>query len=146
MRFVAIVVFFATLWLILWRQLSGEWSVNDQYSYGWFVPFFAVVLFWLRWEDAPKAREIRGQKSEDTGQRTNNGEPIANNSKARAIAIGIAIVALLVLFPVRLFEIGNPDWRPLSWLHAICVVTITLIFLWSVGGKPWLRHFAFPVL
>src|SRR5437879_6680512 len=99
MRFVAIVVFFATLWLILWRQLSGEWSVNDQYSYGWFVPFFAVVLFWLRWEDAPKAREIRGQKSEDTGQRTNNGEPIANNSKARAIAIGIAIVALLVLFP-----------------------------------------------
>src|SRR5438876_5712336 len=146
MRFVAIVVFFATLWLILWRQLSGEWSVNDQYSYGWFVPFFAVVLFWLRWEDAPKAREIRGQKSEDTGQRTNNGEPIANNSKARAIAIGIAIVALLVLFPVRLFEIGNPDWRPLSWLHAICVVTITLAFLWSLGGKSWLRHFAFPVL
>src|SRR5207253_355257 len=47
MRFVAIVVFFATLWLILWRQLSGEWSVNDQYSYGWFVPFFAVVLFTL---------------------------------------------------------------------------------------------------
>src|SRR2546428_7544230 len=146
MRFVAIVVFFAALWFILWRQLSGEWSVNDQYSYGWFVPFFAVVRFWLRWEDAPKAREIRGQKSEDTGQRTNNGEPIANNSKARAIAIGIAIVALLVLFPVRLFEIENPDWRPLSWLHAICVVTITLIFLWSVGGKPWLRHFAFPVL
>ena len=51
-----------------------------------------------------------------------------------------------MLFPVRLFEIGNPDWRPLSWLHAICVVTITLIFLWSVGGVPWLRHFAFPVL
>ena len=145
-RSALVVIFFATLWLELWRQLSGEWSVNDQYSYGWFVPFFAVVLFWLRWEDAPKAREIRGQKSEDTGQRTNNGEPIANNSKARAIAIGIAIVALLVLFPVRLFEIGNPDWRPLSWLHAICVVTITLIFLWSVGGKPWLRHFAFPVL
>jgi len=57
-----VVIFFATLWLELWRQLSGEWSVNDQYSYGWFVPFFAVVLFWLRWEDAPKAREIRGQK------------------------------------------------------------------------------------
>src|SRR5258708_38622368 len=50
------------------------------------------------------------------------------------------------LFPIRLFEIGNPDWRPLSWLHAICVVTITLVFLWSIGGVPWLRHFGFPVL
>jgi len=146
LRSTLVVIFFAALWFILWRQLSGEWSVNDQYSYGWFVPFFAVVLFWLRWEDAPKAREASGQRSAVSDQGTNNKRPITNNSKARAIAIGIAIVALLVLFPVRLFEIGNPDWRPLSWLHAICVVTITLIFLWSVGGVPWLRHFAFPVL
>src|SRR5437879_7656979 len=146
MRFVAIVVFLAALWLILWRQLSGEWSVNDQYSYGWFVPFFAIVLFWLRWEDRPKTREDRGQNSEVSDQGTNNQEPRTNNSKARAIAIGITIVALLLLFPVRLFEIGNPDWRPLSWLHAIAVATITLALLWSIGGKPWLRHFAFPVL
>ena len=66
-------------------------------------------------------------------------------AKACAIAIGIAVAALLLLFPIRLFEIGNPDWRPLSWLHALCVVAITLVFLWSVGGTPWLRHFAFPV-
>src|SRR5207249_10539539 len=29
-RSALVVVFFAALWLILWRQLSGEWSVNDQ--------------------------------------------------------------------------------------------------------------------
>src|SRR5207244_93255 len=144
LRLLVIVIFLGALWLILWRQLSGEWSVNDQYSYGWFVPFFAIVLFWLRWEDRPKAGN-RGQRSEDSRQRTNNRELITNNSKARVIAIGIAIIALLLLLPIRLFEIGNPDWRPLSWLHAICVVTITLIFLWSIGGRPWLRHFAFPV-
>src|SRR5206468_3172939 len=131
-RSALVVVFFAALWLILWRQLSGEWSVNDQYSYGWFVPFFAIVLFWLRWEDRPKTQEVRGQRTEDR--------------KKSALAIGITIVALLLLFPVRLFEIGNPDWRPLSWLHAIAVATITLALLWSIGGKPWLRHFAFPVL
>src|SRR5438552_5638509 len=106
MRFVAIVVFFATLWLILWRQLSGEWSVNDQYSYGWFVPFFAIALFWLRWEDRPQA-DHNGHRSEISGQATNNQEPITNNPKARAIAIGIAVAALLLLFPLRLFEIGN---------------------------------------
>src|SRR5436305_9227764 len=102
-RAFAAALFFAALWLGLWWQLSGEWSVNDQYSYGWFVPFFAIVLFWLRWEDRPKTQEVRGQRTEDR--------------KKNALAIALAIVALLLLFPVQLFEIGNPDWRPLSWLH-----------------------------
>src|SRR5204863_5836081 len=57
----------------------------------------------------------------------------------------IAIVALLLLFPLRLFEIANPEWRLLAWTHALAVVTLTLFFLWSAGGKAWLRHFAFPV-
>ena len=126
----AIVFFFAALWLILWRELSSEWSVNDQYSYGWFVPFFALVLFWLRWEDRPQTAQSTNSKGE---------------SRKPIVAIVIAIVALVLLFPIRLFEIGNPDWRPLSWLHAISVVAITLVVLWSIGGAPWLKHFAFPV-
>src|SRR5207244_5541159 len=110
-RSALVVIFFATLWLELWRQLSGEWSVNDQYSYGWFVPFFAIVLFWLRFEDAPEAPKLGAWSSELGEQRTNNKEQITNNSKARPVAIGIAVAALLLLFPIRLFEIGNPDWR-----------------------------------
>src|SRR3954468_16400540 len=109
-QFVSIVVFFGALWGILWWQLSGEWSVNDQYSYGWFVPLFAIVLFWLRFEDAPKARELGAgslelgeRKTDVSGQRTNNKERITNNAKARAIAIGIAVASLLLLFPIRLF-------------------------------------------
>src|SRR5437763_6756175 len=88
-------LFLAALWFVLCRQLSGEWSVNEQYSYGWFVPFFALFLFWLRWEGRP---EGGGQKSEDGGQ--------------RAFAIAIGLAALWLLLPVRLFEIANPDWRP----------------------------------
>src|SRR5438270_7882663 len=91
MRFVAIVVFFAALWFGLFRQLSGEWSVNDQYSYGWFVPFFAAFLFWLRWEDRPKAREIRGQRSEVSGQRSE----VSSQWSVVALAGAIAICALL---------------------------------------------------
>src|SRR5436853_4950005 len=151
MRFAAIVVFSATLWFILWRQLSGEWSVNDQYSYGWFVPLFALVLFWLRWEDAPKAREIGAgswelgeQKTEVSGSQDanftaggrellanrpreagdsvlvkterseDNGQRSAVSRQWSVVAIAIALFALALLFPIRLFEIGNPDWRPLS--------------------------------
>jgi exosortase len=115
-----------TLWFLLCRQLSGEWSANDQYSYGWFVPFFAAFLFWLRWEDRPKVR-------------------IKKEEGRNAIAVGIAILALLVLFPVRLFEVANPDWRPLDWVHATAVVTLTLLVIWAAGGWAWVRHFAFPV-
>jgi exosortase len=116
------------LWFLLCRQLSGEWSVNDQYSYGWFVPFFAAFLFWLRWEDRP---EVEGRKAEAEGR--------------RGLVIGLAIIALLVLLPVRLFEVANPDWRPLDWLHAAVVVMLTLLSIWAAGGWPWVRHFAFPV-
>jgi exosortase len=118
------------LWFVLCRQLSGEWSVNEQYSYGWFVPFFALFLFWLRWDDRPEV-DHRGQRSEIRGR--------------KRIAIGIGIGALLLLLPIRLFEIANPDWRPLGWVHTAVVVTITGLVLWSAGGKAWVRHFAFPV-
>ena len=56
-----------------------------------------------------------------------------------------ALAALLLLLPVRLFEIASPEWRPLGWIHAASVATLTLLYLWCVGGKPWVRHFAFPV-
>jgi len=119
-----------TLWFILLRHLSNEWSVNEQYSYGWFVPFFAAYLFWLRWQDRP-AIEIRNSKFEIR--------------RRQAIAALVSISALLLLFPLRLFEIGNPDWRPLEWLHAAIAVFVTLALIWKIGGKPWLTHFAFPV-
>ena len=41
------------LWLVCCRYLSAEWSFNEQYNYGWFVPFFAAYLFWERWRDRP---------------------------------------------------------------------------------------------
>ena len=122
-------LFFAALWFVLCRQLSGEWLVNEQYNYGWFVPFFALYLFWFRWQDRPTP-EVRSQKLE---------------VRSCLIAAFIGIPALFLLLPVRLFEIATPEWRPLSWIHAVSVATLTLLCLWCVGGKPWLRHFAFPV-
>src|SRR5207302_11519046 len=122
-RAVSSVFFFAFLWFVVCRQLSGEWSVNEQYSYGWFVPFFAVFLFWLRWEDRP-----------------------GRESRRKGIALALGVAALLLLLPVRLFEIANPDWRPLDWLHAFAVIAITFVALYLAGGWAWVKHFSFPVL
>jgi hypothetical protein len=44
---------FSVLWLDLIRQLSYQWSNNEQYAYGWFVPFLALGLFWRRWLTRP---------------------------------------------------------------------------------------------
>jgi exosortase len=137
----ATLVFFAALWFVLCRHLSGEWSVNEQYNYGWFVPFFALFLFWLRREDRPEP-EIRAQRTE---ARTQSEESRISNFQCRMSAVAVAICCLLLLLPLRLFEIGNPDWRPLGWVHAAVVATLTLLYIWYRGGATWLRHFAFPI-
>src|SRR5437879_4190400 len=114
----------AALWFNLCKQLSGEWLVNEQYNYGWFVPFISLYLFWLRWQDQPAP---------------------SPPSKTSCPWIFICVPALFLLLPIRLFEIGTPEWRPLGWIHTASVAGLTLLCIWSVGGKPWLRHFAFPV-
>jgi exosortase len=120
----AALIVFGALWFVLCRQLSGEWTVNEQYKYGWFVAFFALYLFWLRWQDRPEQRSPR---------------------KPLLAWIFIGVPALLLLLPIRLFEIGTPEWRPLGWIHAASVAALTLLYVWSAGGQPWLRHFAFPI-
>jgi exosortase len=90
---------------------------------------FAVYLFWLRWQDRPE-QEVGSEKSE---------------VRSRLIAAFIGIPALFLLLPIRLFEIANPEWRLLAWIHATSVVTLTLLLIWCAGGRAWFRHFVFPV-
>src|SRR6266480_768987 len=65
--------------------------------------------------------------------------------RSRLVAAIIGLAALLLLLPIRLFEIGTPEWRPLGWIHTASVATLTLLYIWSAGGKPWLRHFVVPI-
>jgi len=141
-RAAATLVFFAVLWFVLCWYLSGEWSVNAQYNYGWFVPFFALLLFWLRWEDRPAVAALYERRNNDA---KSNATVTDRRYRRISVYATIAVFALLLLFPVRLFEIGNPDWRPLSWAHAAVAATLTLLYIWYRGGATWLRHFAFPI-
>ena len=88
------------LWFVCCRHLSEEWRFNEQYSYGWFVPFFVAYLFWLRWEDRPSP-EVRGQKSEIR----------------KWVALLLMVGAAIILLPLRVFEVASSDYRPLGWLH-----------------------------
>ncbi len=115
------------LWGVLCWRLADEWSISEQYAYGWLVPFLALALFGLRWESRPT---------------------VATSSVAPPVRLALLLgggALLFFLLPVRLFENANPDWRLLGWLHAGTVAGLTLLWLTARGGTAWLRHFAFPI-
>src|ERR1700704_2885128 len=80
------------LWFVCCRHLSEEWRFNEQYSYGWFVPFFVAYLFWLRWEDRPQP-EVRSSKLE----------------VGSWIAFLLIIASAIILLPLRVFEVASSD-------------------------------------
>ena len=112
-------------WIALWDRLRIDWSVNDQYAYGWFVPPLALGLLALRWRDQPEPRP-----------------PAGASRWALAVAAGVGLALLL---PVRLIEEPNGDWRLIEWAHALILTGVTLAVLAWCGGRRWAWHFAFPV-
>jgi exosortase len=115
---------FGLLWFELINQLKGEWWLNPQYNYGLIVPCLVIYLLWKRWP-------IR---------------PAPSRPTARALSILLIIVAGGLFLPIRFLADANPDWRLLSWLLALIVVTISFGFVYLNSGVAWLRHFAFPFL
>ena len=120
---IAIIVF-ALLWFELINQIRAEWWLNPQYNYGLIVPLLALCLFWRRWRNRPTPA------------------PPA----AIVFASAVIFFSAALFLPVRFIAEANPDWRLLSWVLALAVVTLSLSFLYLIGGRAWLRHFSFPVL
>ena len=122
--FVITIVGFGLLWLETINHLKGEWSFNPQYAYGWSVPFLTLYLFWKRWTTRP-APAPPGQ---------------------RKFAIALLFFCALILLPARFLSEANPDWRLLSWAFSLTAVIISATSIFLAGGRPWLSHFAFPIV
>jgi exosortase len=115
-------VLFGALWYLLIKHLSVHWAVNPQYSFGWFVPVISGYLFLIRWRTRPPVE-------------------FADSAVAR----WVFWTAGFALLPTWLVEQPNPDWRLISWLLAFEIVALSLCAIYFVGGKSWLRHFAFSI-
>ena len=112
----------------LFNQLRVEWSANDQYAYGWFVPILAAVLFWRRWLDRPS-----GAHREKTGC-------------SKGLWASVFLVLLLAILPLRWVEEANFRWRGAWWAHALVLVALSFLVIRQIGGASRVRHFAFPIL
>jgi exosortase len=110
------------LWYILIAHLSVHWATNAEYSFGWFGPVVCTYLFFVRWISRPAVES-------------------AHSARVKALFC----LAGFALLPTWLFEQPNPDWRLVSWLLALEVVTLTICTMYFLGGKPWARHFAFSI-
>ena len=106
-------------WLALIYQLGAQWSIYDQYSYGWAVPFLCVYLAWQRSQTPESGRE-----------------------KPSSIFYLLVAFCALLYAPTRFFHEANPIWRLTSLLWAVEVVVITLVLL-RVAFQT--SHFVFPV-
>ncbi len=111
----------SALWLLLCWTLSAHWLTNQQYSFGLLVPGLALFLLWKRWDTRPR--------------------PTLAPAWARPMVVGMA----LLFTPLWLVAQPNPEWRLLGWALSLVVCTLVLGVFLLGGGKPWARHFAFPV-
>ena len=109
-------------WLLACLPLSGFWNTNPQYSYGWLVLPLALVLAWRRWPARPAP-----------------GDP-------SPWALPLIYAAAAVLLPAWLIVQANPGWRLVPSILALSAVTGTIALAGQLGGRPWMRHFAFPIL
>jgi exosortase len=117
------VIVFGALWYLLIRHVSGYWATNPQYSFGWFGPLICAYLFVVRWIERPGAE----------------------TASSRVGAERCFWIAAFALLPTWLIVQPNPDWRLMSWLLVLEIVILSLSTVYFLGGKSWLRHFAFAV-
>ncbi len=115
-------VVFGGLWYLLITHLSLHWATNSEYSFGWFGPVLCAYLFLIRWCTRP---------------------PTGSASSPRAK--WVFWTAGFSVLPIWLVEQANPEWRLISWLLTFEVVILSLCAIYFLGGKSWLRHFAFSI-
>lgn len=112
------------LWGVVCWELSVEWDINPQYTHGWLVPLLVGYLIYLRVHELP---------------------PTGKGSFSTNVVLIVLGVLLLILFPLRVIQIANPDWRLMSWAVSLIAYGVSLLTLVHLGGVSWVRHFALPL-
>ncbi len=123
----------AALWLPIIYLLGAQWSIYEQYRYGWAVPFLCAYLFWKRAKGNAEIQKAETLKSE-----------ISPRSISVFQFFSFSVFCFLLL-PTRVLQEANPLWRFASYALAGEAIIITLALIYFAGGFRALRNFAFPV-
>lgn len=163
----------AILWLPVVYTTGAQWTIFEQYHYGWAVPFMCLFFAWERAQrgkakSAKQKAEITlsdsdfnisasplsaSEKSPSSGSQLSGGSwsrsPVVSWSSRPIIAssaLWFLPFAFCFLFWLSRFLLeANPTWRAPAWGLVIAAAGITLALLYVAGGQTWLRRFLFPV-
>jgi exosortase len=138
----AAVAILGYFWFRLIDHLRIEWSLNEQYAYGWAVPILCAWLLWRRWKSQKR-------KIEDSRLKLGSAPPSSIFHPLSPIPRFYFLSSLCcaaAFLATRLVEIANPDWRFVSWTLALEVISISLAFIGLLTGPANGKHFAFPIL
>ncbi len=108
------------LWADFIAVFFNEWQHNEQYSFGFLVPFLVAYTVYLRF--VPK--------------------PAADHWAGSAVWARLLAIALVSLIPLRIVLEANPEWRLALWAYALIVYAATCLLLGAWGGRNWFRHSA----
>jgi exosortase len=114
----------ALVWGEMILKLRLDWSTNAQYEFGPFVPLLICVVAYQRWCEGGESSPIR---------------------KPCLVWVPFSLL-LFCLLPLRIIQEANPEWRPLNWVHASIVVTITFLAFALQVGWAQARRLVPPML
>jgi exosortase len=107
------------IWIWTWLYLGSEWSVNEQYRFGFAVPPLALYLAWQNWPASLTA----GAKS----------------------WVGIYLLAWPVLLLAEMLRLVDPLWRLTGGLWMMGATLLTVGYLIQLGGWVLVRRMIFPL-
>jgi exosortase len=106
-------------WVWTWCYLASEWSVNEQYQFGFAVPLLGLYLAWRNWPAVLVPGSKRG--------------------------FVLYFVAWPVLLLAELLRLGDPFWRLTGGLWMFGVTLLTLGYLHQLGGWFLVKRMVFPL-
>jgi exosortase len=109
-------------WLLAWWHLAADWSVDEQYRFGFGVPFLAAWMAWRRFEGPMKPAPPRF-----------------------GWWCGIAF-ALVLLTLGNALRWHDPQWRFTGAALAAGAALLGISWLHRIGGGPLIRRQLFPLL
>ena len=136
-------------WAVLVYYLGAQWSIYEQYNYGWAVPFLCVYLLWRAVTQATPPRGpsgvSAGADNSACGSTVSASPPVIGASwklfyLPSSVCYLLLVLLALLYAATRFFHEANPIWRLTSWLWALEVIGLTLLILQPmVDVRRWSR-------
>jgi exosortase len=116
-------ILLAAIWLPVVYLLGAQWSVFEEYNYGWAVPLLCLYLAGQEFPTRPRITAPAWRK----------------------MAVFLLVAAGLAYWMMRVLQEANPVWRLASYGLALSAMAMTLLAIYLTQGGNRAGHFIFPV-